>query len=139
MNDALVSNTTAQSIAAGMKHVQITGNAEDLAGYMTLEIKGQEINITANGYPGIPGDPGYVQAAKNKFARVTQGLSVGAHGAAVEKNIADIANVTDVSVLLGEMVEVGSATTANYGFSTDTTLDTLKAYYAGQARSRVLP
>ncbi|EXJ63613.1 uncharacterized protein A1O5_11374 [Cladophialophora psammophila CBS 110553] len=139
MNDALVSNTTAQSIAAGMKHVQITDNAEDLAGYMTLEIQGQEINITANKYPGIPGDPGYAQAAKNKFASVTQGLSVSAQGAAVEKKIADVSNLTDASVLLEEMVEVGTAAAANFGSSTDTILGTLKAYHAGQARSRVLP
>ncbi|OAP62383.1 hypothetical protein AYL99_04586 [Fonsecaea erecta] len=114
MNDALVSNTTALSIAETMQQVQITDNTQDLAGYMTFQMSGQDINITADKYPGIPGDPSYVQAAKNKFASVTQALSVSAQGAAVGSRIADVLNVTDVAVLLEEMVQVGSAAAANF-------------------------
>ncbi|KIX95942.1 uncharacterized protein Z520_08197 [Fonsecaea multimorphosa CBS 102226] len=114
MNDALVSNNTALSIAASMQKVQITDNAQDLAGYMTFELNGQAINITADQYPGLPGSPGYAQAAKNKFVSVVQGLGVSAQGASVEKTIADVANMTDVALLLEEMVQVGSTAAANF-------------------------
>lgn len=82
-----------------------------------MRVRGQNVNITANEYPGIPGNAGYVEAAKGKYEQVIRSLGIAIEGAALLAKIDSVAGLKDVSELLGAMVEAGSAAAKKFNSS----------------------
>jgi hypothetical protein len=102
-----VANKTAQSISGAMQFVQISDDPLAVGGFLTMSISGQFINITAAVYPGIPGDPGYSEAAEDKYNQVITALDIAAEGAALKAKIDSVASMGDISELLGPWCTLG--------------------------------
>ncbi|KAK5945842.1 hypothetical protein PMZ80_003050 [Knufia obscura] len=114
MNDALASDPKISSIAAGMSQIQISDVDDYPWGYMTLEIGEEELNITVEEYPGLPGAEGYREAAEDKFAGVTESLGVAGAGNVMKEMIMKVRDLEDVSLLVDEMVGVGKMAVAYF-------------------------
>jgi 2-methylcitrate dehydratase PrpD len=114
MNDALVFNQTARDLTADIKGVSITDDPEYFLGYMTMNIGNELVNITVDGYPGLPGSDGYQQAAEDKYLAVLKSLDLGESGGKVKDAIAGLSECDDVSVLLDDLIELGKAGTGNF-------------------------
>ena len=114
MNDALVFNQTARDLTAEITQVSITDDPEYFLGYMTMNIGNELVNITVDGYPGLPGSDGYQQAAEDKYLAVLKGLDLREKGNKVKDTIAKLSECDDVSVLLDDLIELGKAGTANF-------------------------
>jgi 2-methylcitrate dehydratase PrpD len=113
MNDTLASDPKISSIAAAMGKVQISDIDDYPWGYMTLQIQGQDLNITVDAYPGRPGADGYTEAVEEKFVGVIEAFGVAEPGNAVRDMILNVKNLNDVSVLMDGMVNVGKTAVAN--------------------------
>jgi 2-methylcitrate dehydratase PrpD len=105
MNDALLQNATALSLAADIQAVNTTTNVLDgLGGSLILHMRnGQNITIAADTYPGAPGASGFADAAVDKYRRVTQ--SLGIDGSLLQQRVMAVESLPDVSVLLAGLVE----------------------------------
>jgi len=110
----LVFNQTARDLTAEITRVSITDDPEYFLGYMTMNIGNELVNITVNGYPGLPGSDGYQQAVEDKYLAVLKGLDLGEKGNKVKDTIAKLSECDDVSVLLDDLIELGKAGTANF-------------------------
>ncbi len=116
-NDALVANKTALSISGTMQFVQISNDPLAVGGYLTMSVRGQPVNITADVYPGIPGGVGYSEAAEKKYKQVVTSLGITAEGAKLKDKIQSVASLGDISELLGVMVKAGAAAKRNFNSS----------------------
>ncbi|KAK5165089.1 uncharacterized protein LTR77_009186 [Saxophila tyrrhenica] len=100
MNEALVSNPTTRWLEATMKKVKISDDPGYMWGYMTFNLNGETVNITADTYPGIPGALCFDKAVERKFANVAKELGVGDEVQDVRDKILGLKDVEDMSLLL---------------------------------------
>jgi 2-methylcitrate dehydratase PrpD len=113
MNEALVSNQTARDLSASMQKVSISDDLQYFLGYMTFNIGNDLVNITVEGYPGLPGEDGYQQVAEDKYKAVLKALSLDGEGDKVKSAVMNLADCDDVSVLLDDLIKLGKAASAN--------------------------
>lgn len=125
MNDALVGDAGVLALARGMKKVQVSNDSTDLGGYVTLDVLGEQqgVRIVVDGYPGLPGAEGYVDAVWSKFDAMVGALGVSGsrnNGSVsvlvsdVRDQIANVAELDDVAELLAGMVGVGTVAVERY-------------------------
>jgi 2-methylcitrate dehydratase PrpD len=114
MNDALVFNQTARDLTANIRNISISDDPDYFLGYMTVNIGNELVNITVDGYPGLPGSDGYQQVAEDKYSAVLKELELGDRGDKVKSKIATLADCDDVSILLDNLIELGIAGSANF-------------------------
>jgi 2-methylcitrate dehydratase PrpD len=114
MNDALVLNKTARDLTSSIRGVSITDDPEYFLGYMTMNIGDELVNITVDGYPGLPGSDDYQQAAEDKYLAVVESLDLGENADKVKDTIMKLSECDDVSVMLDDLIELGKAGTGNF-------------------------
>jgi 2-methylcitrate dehydratase PrpD len=115
MNDELLRNQKARELTANIRNVSISDDPDYYLGYMTLNIGNELVNITIDGYPGLPEAEGYQQAAEDKYAAVVAALDLGDMGDKVKDTVAALTECEDVAVLLNDLIELGTAGVANFG------------------------
>ncbi|KAF2498752.1 2-methylcitrate dehydratase PrpD [Lophium mytilinum] len=108
-NDALVANPIAQDLTRNIKTVSISDDLQYFLGYMTFNIGDELVNITVTGYPGLPGDDGYQQAAEDKYATVLKALSLKDKDDKVKNAVMNLADCDDVSKVLDDLIQLGKA------------------------------
>jgi len=113
-NEELVFNQTARDLTAGIKGVSITDDPDYFLGYLTFYIGNELVNITVDGYPGLPGSDGYEQAVEDKYLAVLDALDLGEQGLEVKNMVANLVECKDVSILLAKLIELGISGTKNF-------------------------
>lgn len=113
VNESLVGNHDTRRLTTEMRKVEITDDPGYTWGYMTFELDGKAVNITADTYPGLPGSPGYARAVDTKFGNVVRSMGVENQAIAVKERIDHLADVEDMASLLEEMIAVGKLGVAN--------------------------
>jgi 2-methylcitrate dehydratase PrpD len=109
VNDALVSNQTARHLLANIQKVSISDDIEYFLGYMTFNVGNDLVNITVEGYPGLPGADGYQQVAEDKYTAVLKALSLDDEGDKFKDAVMSLADCDDVSTLLDDLIKLGKA------------------------------
>ena len=116
-NDSLLVNPVTQSISGAMQFVQISDDPNFVGGFLAMNVGGQNVNITADEYPGIPGSIGFVNAVEDKYEQIIKALDISLQGAALRAKIASVGALGDVKELLSDLVSAGSAAARRFNYS----------------------
>jgi hypothetical protein len=71
------------------------------------------VNITVEGYPGLPGADGYQQVAEDKYKAVLKALSLDGKGDKLKDAVTNLEECEDVSTLLDNLIELSKVACMN--------------------------
>ncbi|KAK4504589.1 hypothetical protein PRZ48_005505 [Zasmidium cellare] len=113
MNDTLLTDSLTRKISENMEFVVDSKDTRSITGKITICCGGEDINIDAGVYPGLPGSAGYARSVIDKFERVTSSLDIIRQITALRSMAEDVANLKDLSEFVDLLVEAGTRAHGN--------------------------